>query len=320
MDVAFEAEDAMSSHKGVCCMSPDFTVRDYWLKRNRIARNLTRFCPHWSPDIFIGCGYNLFFFLMWCDKRVFATMRNPRKRKWVYIFDSWEPHWESIKHEMMQWRNIGAVYFSSSQTADYFRSLMTFPIRWCPQATTFSATVDADVFDLADDQLQRSVVLNIGRSNAILSAFFEKFCTRHGMEYIYQKDPEQILFPNRNSFYRILKRSRIVVVHPRNIDSPEVTGCVSMLTARYFEAYHSGSVVCGFKPSSGEFERVMDGLPFVEYHDPVQFESDLLQALNQPEIWHAAREKIRSEHSWIKRTGDILREAVVDACPHEISE
>jgi hypothetical protein len=79
-----------------------------------------------------------------------------------------------------------------------------------------------------------------------------------------------------------------------------------MLTARYFEAYLSGAVVCGIKPSSGEFDAVLHGLPFVEYRDAASFAEELKQALANRSPWIAARNEILRRHTWTNRAQVFL--------------
>ena len=49
------------------------------------------------------------------------------------------------------------------------------------------------------------------------------------MRYLCQIEDERVLFSDRKDFLGALEQSQIVVVHPRNVDSPEITGSVSML-------------------------------------------------------------------------------------------
>jgi hypothetical protein len=312
MDVACDAENALAALPGNRLLAPDYPVREYVLTRNRVARTLLRHAPGWSPDLFMGCGGHRFFFLMWCDRRVFPLMRNASIKKSAYLFDTWEPDWAWMESEMAGWRNIGAVYFSSSQAARHFKPRLPYAVRWCPQATTVPQA------PRVQSSGQR-VVLNIGRPNKTLSAFFKSFCAEQGMTYLSQDTVEGILFASRRDFLDTLLRSAIVVVHPRNIDSPEMTGAVSMLTSRYFEAYHSGGIVCGFKPQSGEFEQVLADYPFIEFTDAQRFKAQLLAALDQPEPWRQACERAQREHTWAQRAqlisadGDYLGSCTSEA-------
>lgn len=233
---------------------------------------------------------------MGCDFSVWDIMTNPRRRKWVYFFDSWEPDWKTIEDYIKDWRNVGAVFFSSSQTVDHFKERFDFPVIWCPQAG------DAKEFENYIPLEERpNQIINIGRPNCRLNDFFSSFAERKKFRYFSQKSNLDIIFYHRVDFLNALLTSKIIIVHPRNIDSPEVTGRVSLLTARYFEAYQAGAIVCGFKPNSGEFEKVFGEYPFVEFSNERQFEEQLLEQLRHPGVWLEARNKALMEQCWDER-------------------
>lgn len=311
MDVAHEAEQAFALAANARVVKPDVHRRAYWLQRNRIARYWTLLKPNRVPDPFLGVGRNLLFFLMWFDKRIFPTLRNSRRKTWLYVFDCWEPHWDELVNEMNSWRNMGAIFFASSQAATYFETKVSFPVRWCPQATTPIETIYSNAGSRKasqSDSEKRKTVMNIGRPNTVLTKFFRDFCNRHDMHFISQEAMEQPLFDSRAKFFDAILESDIVVVHPRNMEQPQITGRVSMLTARYLEAYQSGGVVCGFKPTSGEFEKVLGDLPFVEYENDRQFEDELIDALDCPEKWLVARDNVERYHTWRSRASYVLAE------------
>lgn len=303
MKVVKDAERALVRKAKARLKTPNIPKRMYWLRQNRVMRNIRRAAKTYNPNLFYDTAQNLFFFLMWCDKTVFEVMREPKKRKWAYIFDAWEQQWPHMEAEMKQWKNIGTVYFASSEAAEYFNSRLSFPVKWCAQAA------DCNEFVLAEESVghkKRQIVLNIGRPNKVLINFFEVFCEKYDFQHICQDTTEGILFPSRKDFARTLVQSQIVVVHPRNLETPEITGQVSMLTARYFEAYNSGGVVCGFKPTSGEFDLVIQNYPFVEYKDDKSFENELLAALKNPEVWQKSKKMVRLEHTWDARAQDMI--------------
>ncbi len=297
MRVAWSAEEALARAIDARLMVPDLPKRSYYFRRNRIARMLRRSWPNFGRDLLLfDCRRDVMLFLMWCDFAVGDVLANPRRRKWVYLFDTWEPQWAQIGKYMKEWRNIGGVMFSSSQAAEHFREIMPFPVFWCPQAA------DAREFEIPAPPAKRArSIVNIGRPNRALDDFFIRFAERHGFRYVSQRTPLGTIFKYRADFVRELLGSSIVVVHPRNIDSPEVTGKVSMLTARYFEAYQSGAVVCGFKPNSGEFEKVLGDYPFVEFTGEKAFQEELLEQLKNPRVWAEARNRALKEHSWDAR-------------------
>lgn len=277
--------------------------RRAWLfQNNRIARNLRKVFPSLGQALLPDIGPKVFLFFMGPHRKFNELLCDPHRKTWVYLFDAWEPGWPAIEAWMRTWSNVGGVWFASSQAADYFRPKFPFPVAWLPQA---SDSTEFAAHDIATFQLRENTVFNIGRNNGVLTHFFEEFSARHHLTYLHEVGDGQILYEMRSDWIAKLCHSKIVVVHPRNLSHPDVTGDVSMLTARYYEAYNTGAIVCGFKPTSGEFERALQGFPFIEYRDADSFESELLAALANPAPWHAAREKIRREHNWQARFAHI---------------
>jgi len=302
MPVAWAAEDALSRACGAVLFAPNLERRSYWLERNRAARLVRRIIPAVSRCVYSGMGTNVFLFLMGFHRDILPVLNDPKRQKCIYLFDSWEPEWTEIESLLRAAKNISKVYFSSSQTADHFRGRLPFPIEWLPQA--FDRQEAAS--DCQDPRQKKKVVLNIGRSNTQLDEFFHEFCRQHGFQYIVPGKIGGVTCDTRAEYLSLLHSSAIVLVHPRNLQYPETTGCVSLLTARYFEAFSSGSVVCGFKPTSGEFERVLCDFPFVEYS--ASFESDLLAAVQQPQVWADARRRCLKDHTWDARLAPVANE------------
>ena len=299
MLVAWEAEDGFfRSVPGCGLLVPNLTARSYFLQRNRLARSVRKVFPTVGENLFYDAGKVVVLFLMWLDDAVRHLLCDPHRKKIVYIFDAWAPQWTQMEQKMRMWRNVSIVFFASRQACEHFSDVFAFPIQWCPQAAdpaTFSRASSANAFPT------QPTILNIGRPNRTLAAFFDSFSRKHGFRHIVQSTVEGVLFPTRTAFAGALARSSIVVVHPRNLDSPEVTGAVSTLTARYYEAYNSGGIVCGFKPTSGEFDQVLSGYPFLEFQDERTFEAALLHELSELEKWKQAKYNIALEHSWDAR-------------------
>jgi hypothetical protein len=301
MPVAWAAEDALAAAFGVRVYAPDLKRRRYLFRDNRIARNLARAWPSLPKRVFGPLGSPVFLFLMGLREDLMPLLQDADRRKSIYLFDTWEPEWSGIERQLATARNLQTVYMSSSQAVDFFKDRLDCEVCWLPQA----ATSNEFHHSARDWTLKTNTILNIGRSNRVLDQFFEHFAAKHGWEYIKPEIRGGVRFESRNEFLQTLYRSKIVVVHPRNLEYPEATGCVSMLTARYFEAYQSAGVVCGFKPNSGEFEQVLGDFPFVEFGDPQQFEEELLAATHDAAPWLAAEQQCKVAHTWEQRVLDI---------------
>ena len=305
MHVAWHAENALVKISKANLKTPNIPKRLYWLKQNRIARNIIKICRKLEPSLYYDTGRDLFLFLMGFDKLVFDILRDSSKNKWIYLFDTWEPNWTNMEKEMKHWKNINSIYFASMQTAQYFSTRLSFPVKWVPQAA------DCEEFIQNENTIYKQklpIIFNIGRVNNNLKNFFKKFSSKYNYRFLIQKLPGELVAPNRLDYIRTLLQSSIILVHPQNIDSPEVTGKVSTLTARYYEAYNTGSVVCGIKPTSGEFDKVLKDYPFIEYIDDESFEKAILESLKYPEIWNQAKQRVRKEHTWEVRLSCLIKD------------
>jgi hypothetical protein len=240
-------------------------------------------------------------FLMGLTKEIMPVLRDPSCRKHIYLFDTWEPDWEFIEAMLRSAKSLHCVLMSSSQAAEHFRERLDCMVHWVPQAA-ISSEFSPQALNWSR---KKKRILNIGRTNRRLNDFFLAFSEKHGFEYLRDEYPGQMMFKTRSAFLQALYESQIVVVHPRNREYPEFTGRVSMLTARNFEAYQSGGIVCGFRPDSGEFESVFDGFPFVDFIDAEQFEVALLSELKNADRWVAASEKCMDQHTWERRFENV---------------
>lgn len=303
LEVSNEAEEALQRVTSERLIIPSFKNRSYFFRRNRISRNIIKIFPGFGRNLLPEISGNSVLFLMYVDWNLDGFLSSNRSRKWIYLFDSWEPQWSDLEKRFGAWRNVGCLYLSSSQAVEHFQSRVEFPVKWLPQASTYEY-VPLDGIYIEDEQ--KRIILNIGRPNISLDNFFLNFSKKYDFQYFSQSSMEGILFKNRKEFLSMLNNAAIVVVHPRNIDHSDLTGNVSMVTARYFEAYQSGAVVCGFKPSGIEFKKVFDGYPFLEMHSHDDFERDLLEELEQTEKWRIVAEQAREQHNWDVRAREII--------------
>jgi hypothetical protein len=303
MAAGWSAERALGTLTGARVLHVNYARRQYVWQTNRLARWLRRLIPSFGQDLFWDAGSRVAIFAMGLHKPLHSLLRDPLRTKWLYLFDLWEPQWSNAEREFLEWRGIARLYLSSSQAAEYFASRLPFPVRWLPQAGDASEFPDQVVRPVA----QRSkTVMNIGRTNTVLDRFFIEFCAKHGFQYLRELKAGKVVFADRHDFLAGLLNSQIVVVHPKNLEYPEHTGVSSFLTARYYEAYLSGAVVCGFKPTSGEFEKVLGSLAFIEYRDTATFERELLMAVNQQDARNESRQRVLAEHTWQARLTTIL--------------
>jgi hypothetical protein len=292
---AWAAENALASILHTQIFAPNLPRRQYILFENRIARIVSRICKAQRNLVFFGSGKDVFLFLMGFNRETLPLLCDKRKRKWIYVFDCWQPEWENTEKLLKSAANIERIYFSGSQAAEHFSNIFPTKVSWLPQA--------ADSSEFPRDRLtldkRLPIILNIGRSNTVLDEFFLEYSKNRGLRYLYPGSDEFRNLGSRVNFLTSLQHASIVVVHPRNLQTPEITGCVSMLTARYFEAYSAGAVVCGFKPTSDEFQQVLGSMPFVEFSE--NFSDELDSALLDTQKWEKAQLRCLKLHTWEAR-------------------
>ena len=296
MPVAWAAEEAFANATGAKIVT-DWTPGPSQNGRfHALVRRLQRVVGVSTSQhgVTTRASRDVILFLMGLSKDVLPVLQDVSWRKWLYLFDTWEPGWQLTEDILQKAMSVQCVYMSSSQSVEHFRGRLQCDVQWLPQAA-ISTEFSPKALDWGK---KRKTILNIGRTNRVLDDFFVGFSQKHGFKYLRDEYPGQMLFKTRAAFLSALYEAQIVVVHPRNFEYPELTGRVSMLTARNFEAYQSGGVVCGFKPDSGEFERVLDGFPFVEFGCAEQFEVELLSAVRDSSCWRTATEECMRRHTW----------------------
>jgi len=299
MPVAWAAEDAFSRVTGAKIDTSWPFFFNLHNGSNQFTRRIIQFLtiPSYCRSKLFRSTQDVFMFLMDFPKKLIPLFCNPSLRISLYLFDVWEPGWNRLEEFLSAASGIQRVFMSSYQAAEHFRDRLRIEVKWVPQAANSSEFS----FVAKEWKRKKNIIINMGRKNRVLDDFLVEFSRKYNFDYIRGRYPGEVRFKFRKDFLNALYSARVVVVHPQNLDQPEKTGCVSMLTARYFEAYQSGGVVCGFKPHSGEFEKVLGGFPFVEYTNSCQFESDLLSAIASPEPWIAAVDLCREFHTWERR-------------------
>ena len=284
---------------------PMFDLRSYILWRNRLSRTIRKRFPDFFSNILPEITGDSVLFLMGIDLALNGFLSSNRSKKWIYLFDTPESAWDFLERKFNTWNNIGCLYLSSSQATDHFQRKLHFPVRWLPQASTYKYYPLMEKFRTFGPN---KIILNIGRPNKKLDEFFRYFSRKHGFNFVSQGSLEGILFPCREEFLSVLNNSAIIVVHPRNIDQPDEMGCVSMVTARYYEAYQSGAVVCGYRTTSGEFEKIFPSYPFVEMQSWDTFEKELIYETSQKDKWLESARLARIHHGWDVRVRQIMND------------
>jgi len=251
--------------------------------------------------------------------RYVQRLREACDRVAIYIFDSWTSRSGALLRYRRLWELCDHVFISFPRTLTTYRRMLDCPVTYLPQAiepTTFHA-----------GRTERPIqVLSIGRRLESVHQTLLALSARDDLWYHYSefRAPQAInLAESQILLGRLCQSAQIQVCWP-----VEVTHAVearsgylpidgSPITARWFEAAASGSVVVGARPTDGEFDALFPYPGFVREikpSSPPEVEEVVRASLHNNDAdmreRRALAEYVRREHSWESRCRTILEKVV----------
>jgi hypothetical protein len=246
--------------------------------------------------------------LAWVD-----GLRRQCRRIVTYVFDAWASPTPSLRRFRRLWRLCDKVYVSFPAAADAWRAYLDCPVEYLPQA------IDPERFH---PQPARPIdVLSVGRRLESVHRQLLRIAARHDLWYHFSESraPRAIeLEDSQFLLARLCRSARVQVGWPLEVTHTEskrsgyTTLDGSPITARWFEAAASGSIVMGAKPTSPEFDRLFPSPTFVRElprGSETVLEERLLGALADDEDLRsreALAEHVRTHHCWQARCAEIL--------------
>lgn len=95
--------------------------------------------------------------------------------------------------------------------------------------------------------------MQMGRRNENIHQMILHYLNEKGLNdceqnYIYEKEKGKILFEDGNELARNIAQTKYFVCAPQCLDNQKITGIVSDVTARFYEAMACKTLIIGFKP------------------------------------------------------------------------
>ncbi|MDO4955203.1 MAG: glycosyltransferase [Akkermansia sp.] len=277
-----------------------------WIARLNylIALKSCRMLPDVSLRVVPGELY-LFVAMSICDlAHARATLRRVAAkggRVCLYCFDTWEPdyrHWEGVFSHIP----LHAVFFAYRQSYDYFSRLFDF-CHFLPQSWDDSVFHDQGV-------PKTRLFLQMGRRVESIHGMILRYMEERGIpdspqNYTYRRSPDEVTFPTIQSTARAVAESRFMVCAPRSVDDPGFTGNVQDVTARFYEAMASKTLIIGYKPRP-VFDELFPEDAMVELNpDGSDFAGKIDYFLNHPDEYNRMVERnyelVMREHTWAAR-------------------
>lgn len=219
----------------------------------------------------------------------------------LYCFDTWEPqygHWQGLFSHIP----LMAVFLAYRQSYEHFSRIFDF-CHFLPQSW------DDRVFH-ARPLPKTRLFLQMGRRVESIHRMIMDYMRARGIadtpqNYIYRRTPDEVTFPTIESTARAVAESRFMVCAPRSTDSPGFTGNVQDVTARFYEAMASKTLIIGYKPGP-VFDELFPADAMVELKpDGSDFSEKIDFYLNHPEEYTRIVERnyelVMREHTWVSR-------------------
>lgn len=251
----------------------------------------------------IKTNNHYFFVLMHIEsisERSFPFFYLNAKKKFVYLFDAWEPLIPKIIN-LMTIYNVNLIFVSAKQSAEIFnQKSKKIKTIWIPEGITLKNYWYNDYNNKDID------VIQIGRKFDLYHNKILKFCNQNQIKYIYEKIPGNVIFNNKNDFVNALSRSKISICFPLIITHPQRSGKVSTMTRRYLEAMASKCLIIGSMPE--DMHLLFDYNPMIEA-DLENPENQLLDVLKNYFSYIPLIEKnyleVMTKHQWKNRVEKI---------------
>jgi hypothetical protein len=252
--------------------------------------------------------------------RHIKDLRQSCRRVVVYIFDAWVGATDVFHRYRKLWRLCDRIFVSFPRAAEVYEGHVDCPVEYLPQAVN-----PMQFHPFREDRPIH--LLSVGRRLEAAHRQLLEISNRHDLWYQFAEfhAPTAIdLSESRILLGRLCQSARVQICWPIDVTNAERpregfgSEDGSPVTARWFEAAASGSVVLGARPRSPEFAELF---PFPDFTREIDVESasalerDVLQAL---ESHHDLRERraladhVRRFHTWHARCNRIL-DALEDA-------
>jgi Glycosyl transferases group 1 len=247
--------------------------------------------------------------------RYVRRLRKACKRLVIYVFDAWTSQVALLRRYRRLWDSCDHVFVSFPRAVEQYRQILRCPVTYLPQA------IEPSRFHA--NRVERPIhILSIGRRLESVHRTLLAVSVRRDLWYYFSefRAPHAInLEESQLLLGRICQSARIQVCWPVEI-THRVDARVgysprdgSPITARWFEAAASGSVVIGARPIDPEFDELFPYQRFVREINPdshVEVEEAVVECLHTDPVdmkeRQALAEHVRCKHSWESRCRTIL--------------
>ena len=216
----------------------------------------------------------------------------------IYCFDTWETQYQ-IWDDLFSFINPTVLFLAYKQSCIYF-SKRYQNVVWLPQS------MDTSFFrDYGEGKTR--LFMQMGRRNERIHEMILEYLKTNRIEdieknYIYEKTKGDIIFPKTEELAKEINKTKYFVCAPQLLENSRLTGNVSDVTARYYEALASKSMIIGYKPSTFDElfpDIIIIDLDKISLKDAVDFyETNPKEYMS---IVNKNYDSIMADHTWKSR-------------------
>ena len=281
-------------------------------KYNQIANRMK--CMPKIGDVLVvrgGTEYYLYVAMVIEDleKEVMTLVHaSQHKKLLIYCFDTWEKNYNQWMN-LFEYINPYAIFFAYKNTADFF-SQKRSRIYFLPQS------MDTKYFFPHEEVSKDRLFMQMGRKNNTIHHMTLEYIHGHKLKdneqnYVYEREPGKVIYPKTSDLSKNISKSIFFVCAPQKCENEQLTGAISDVTARFYEAMACKTLIIGFKPDT--YDELFPRDSMVELNpDGSDFEEKISYFLKNPDKYNELVEKnfqyVMKEHTWARRLEKILCE------------
>lgn len=174
-----------------------------------------------------------------------ATLKQVNERLILYVFDCWEPKWMEFQ-AILKEINPKAICFAYDKAVKHFSQW--FENCWLmPQSMNLKYYHE---YNLS----KRRLFMQMGRKTECIHEMIINYLVKNkvpinDLNYVYEKQKGTVIFPDTATLAKEIASSYFFVCVPQNIENSKLTGNISEVTARYYEAMACKTMIIGIKPT-----------------------------------------------------------------------
>ena len=163
-------------------------------------------------------------------------------QKSLYIFDAWP----QVQHRIARFADVFGVshiFCSSAQVAQRMQGqVKRTRCHWMPEG------IDTHEYRSRPTAGKDIDVLALGRKYDRYHQMIIAPLKAAGLDYRYERQPGEIVFPTREGFIDGLARTKISICVPSSVTHPDRAGDIQTMTVRYLQSMASRCLILGHAP------------------------------------------------------------------------